>query len=353
MNHKTTETKRTWYPAPDLPKRSASQRETSECSGSMVISPDRIWRPVEPVKSLWASGPEHDTNALPRTFAEARDKGRHAIEDVADEYIDGYQLDVMVAALTKRDRDFFSSWEELYEYENRLIKLTRQLEKDSPYENHTVHSGQIGWMQHSSKAYIQGRVDHQEHDPPTVRIYMNPNFNAMLDVYSEVFLRSEERGLRFQAKVFDPNLRSATEGGAWDTDKLTGFMKNYANMKTRRRGDSIVFYGYEGSEDALLGVATEVYREHGAAFLDRDVPVVPLRLADGLAVGEEPLGLSGAESLSGHREAVLAKCLTVLRENDPLWATRPKAERCRLFCQRFRSVAVLNHINPNNIAFNA
>lgn len=351
-NDKPTE--RTWRAiTPPSAERAVGITPPPARFGQVIVSPERTWRPV-----AHPSERSELDDMMPRTFDEARKQRGNAIEDVYDVYDkqdrDSHQMAVLTS-LTEKDRVFFSNPEAIMGYEEELLKFTARLNQENPYRpKQEASSAQIGWMQHNSKEYMRSRAQPDvPHDRVVSRIYLNPDFDSMLEVYEAIVTRAEAEGLRFQAKVFDPNMRSATKGGVLDTAKLEVFSKYYAEMKQRRRGDSIVVYGYKESSDVLLGIITDVYKKHQESFLERDVPVITSQIANGLAVGEEPIGAGENDSLSSHRELLIERCIRALKDANPRWSEFPIEMRRAAFCELFRGFASGQHIDPDNIAFNA
>ena len=120
------------------------------------------------------------------------------------------------------------------------------------------------------------------------------------------------------------------------------------------RGDAIVLYGGDDNADALLAIVESIYEANRDAFVGQDVARMPIRIADGVAVGSEPKGLSGIESLTSHRAKVIDMTIKTLHEkaqaqNIDLNTDLPR--RNKNFRKLLREAFKLNNVNPDNWAF--
>lgn len=248
--------------------------------------------------------------------------------------------------ISNEEVDFFrmKAPKNLADYDAELIKFSNKLVRENPYpDKRKVTTNHIGWLQHSSKAFIKNRVENKSHDHPTARIYLTPKFGMeMIQIYEEVFTKAEQAGLKFKAKVYDPTIRGKAE-------RIEKF-KNFFNVEYQRT-DPMVFYPFEESKDALLQIVNEVYDMHADAFEGTHTGAIPVEIAPGFAVGSEPKGLTGKESLTSHRR-ILGGAFNMARRH-PQWSTASRATKltiCRAYLQK---VAEVNTIDPNNIAFDA
>ena len=182
------------------------------------------------------------------------------------------------------------------------------------------------WIQHNSLEFLRenGKTLNKY---PTVRIYLNPQLQDSLDIYKKIFAKATRERLRFQAKIMAPSGYTKHL-----VDKTVDYCAGLAAGRLETRRDPIVFYGFEESKDKLLRIVEEVYFQYESAFEGRETGAIPLAIAPGFAVGENPVGLDGEESLTDHRQRVI-------KEAD-------------YDAKKFRMNAASWNINPDNIAFN-
>jgi hypothetical protein len=167
-----------------------------------------------------------------------------------------------------------------------------------------------------------------------------------MPIYRELFKRAEARGLRFKSKVLDYEIRNRP---AEKQDQLL----DYHSKETKKRSDPIVFYAFEDSKDELFEIVNDVYREYPSKFKGQATAAFPLEIAEGYAVGAEPEGLSGTESLSSHRVDVINRLIKRLSDL-PKWSKLTNEQKQRAVAVNFRRlIADKQHINADNIAFNA
>ena len=183
------------------------------------------------------------------------------------------------------------------------------------------------WIQYNSLQFLR-EVGTNSDKYPTARIYLNPRLQDGLKIYKEIFAEANRMKLRFQAKIIDPSAYrdDLVEKTAAHKRELT----NSGHLESRR--NPILFYGFEESKDELLRIIEKVYEKYQDSFAGRETETIPLPIAPGLAIGENPVGMDGKESLTSHRDGLIEM------------ARRDPAE--------FRRIARSHNINPDNIAFN-
>lgn len=270
------------------------------------------------------ANPEFESGLkLPSSFEEARTTGGHTYEDflVRSDYSENDPDDV----------DFYSS-DALRRHMERLHSLSdkyRQYARgDIGIEKKLASRNDGGlWVEHHSLALVRER---NTKDNAVARIYLNPKLQDCFDVYQEIFLEANKQGLRFQSKILDPSW--------YGTKGINETAFDSRSSAQHQRRDPIVFYGFEESKDQLLAVVEDVYKKHASSFTGRETGAVPMPLVPGLAVGDHVTSKDDTgmkESLTTHRGNVFDRM--------------PKD----LSSEERKKYLLDNHINPNNIAFNA
>lgn len=260
---------------------------------------------------------------LPRSFDEARKMPGNSIEEVLG------RLDTDTSVNNPDDVEFYRAGvrrhiEGLYAFSDKYRQ--RYGGGNQIKERMLAHGCSLLWIQHNSLKFLQ-EDGKNPNKYPTVRIYLNPQLQHSLDIYKKIFAKATREGLRFQAKIMAPS------GYAKHlVDKAVDYYAGLAAGRLETRRDPIVFYGFEESKDKLLRIVEEVYSQYESAFEGRETGAVPLAIAPGFAVGENPVGLDGEESLTDHRQRVI--------------------KEAGYDAKKFRMNAALWNINPDNIAFN-
>lgn len=288
---------------------------------------------------------------LPVTFKDARARSKGlSIEQIA-----GHRPDFQRARkreLRPDEKSFFSDGG-LLEYEKELDEFINKLEMENPYPETKKVRGDLqvnpfdpkGWRHMNSKEFIRSRKEGSTDDPSS-RIYLSPRYGMdMIAIYKEVFERAEQEGLRFKSKVFATDI-NATESE--DVKQKT--LKYWADKP--HQVDPILFYPFEESKDALFQIVAEVYNKHQDAFRGSRTGAIAAKIAPGFAIGDEPHGLSGKESLTTHREKFINRAEELARK-QPQWQHASKELKRRIHLEALRRVADKMNINPDNIAFDA
>ena len=260
---------------------------------------------------------------LPRSFEEARSTGVHTYEDflVRSDY----------SVNDSDDVDFYSS-DALIQHMERLHNLSDKYKQyargNIGIEKQLASRNDGGlWVEHHSLALVREK---STQDNAVARIYLNPKLQDSFDIYQEIFLEANRQGLRFQTKILDPSWYGTK--GINETA-----LDSRSNAQYQRR-DPVVFYGFEESKDQLLAIVEDVYKRHASSFTGRETGAVPMPLAPGLAIGDHVTSKDDTgmkESLTSHRENIFDRM--------------PKG----LSSEERKKYLLDNHINPDNIAFNA
>ena len=260
---------------------------------------------------------------LPQSFDEARRMSGNSIEEVLG------RLDTDTSVNNPDDVEFYKTGvrrhiEGLYAFSDEYRR--RYGGGNQIKEKMLADECSLLWVQHNSLKFLQENGKNPN-KYPTVRIYLNPQLRDSLAIYKKIFAKATREGLRFQAKIMAPS------GYAKHlVDKAVDYYAGLAAGRLETRRDPIVFYGFEESKDKLLRIVEEVYSQYERAFEGRETGAIPLAIAPGFAVGENPVGLDGEESLTDHRQRVI-------KEAD-------------YDANKFRMNAASWNINPDNIAFN-
>lgn len=297
---------------------------------------------------------EKDTQ-LPRSFQEAEQLKGHSIEDFVKTIDFDASADGVWEALNRNytvnlsdnETTFLSDRDNIVRHERQLLDFARELIKSNPHQSeHSVQIQQVGWLQLESRGFIKSRVEDRSTDPVVARLYLNPELGSVMPIYQEVFRRAEARGLRFKSKVLDYEIRNI------QAEKQDKALDHYSE-ETKKRSDPIVFYAFEDSKDELFEIVNDVYREYSSKFKGQATAAFPLEIAEGYAIGAEPEGLSGTESLSSHRVDVINRLIKRL-SGLPKWSKLTNEQKQRAVAVNFRRlIADKQHINADNIAFNA
>jgi hypothetical protein len=171
--------------------------------------------------------------------------------------------------------------------------------------------------------------------PPelTRRIYLNPRLEDRIAVFTEIMQGLNEDQTSASGKVLDPSF-----GPVWQTEV---------------RGDGIVLYVGREQADRVLERVLEMAAARPDAFQDRPLPKVPMQVAPGIAIGDDPGSAAGeGGSLSSHRAKVLAAAIQETRQLLFEGPRTPSAEPIAVFWQVWEKLAAQNDIDPNNWAFN-
>lgn len=124
--------------------------------------------------------------------------------------------------------------------------------------------------------------------PVTDRIYLNPVQIDRVMVYHDFLSRSEAAGLAVRSKIYN---------------YISNDKESTSNERLRQ--DGIVIYAAATERDEVLALVQELYKDHADVFAGRTNAPQLCEIADGLAVGSEPVRYSGRESLSSIRERIL------------------------------------------------
>jgi hypothetical protein len=112
------------------------------------------------------------------------------------------------------------------------------------------------------------------------------------------------------------------------------------------RGDGIVIYAHSESANDVLALVMAIAQDHPEAFAGRQTSRIPQKVAEGIAVGSEPIQAPG-KSLTSHREEILSYVAGKVRESGQ---TGQQARDT--FRRGVAATSKANGVDPNNIGFN-
>lgn len=292
---------------------------------------------------------------LPKTFGEIRTMPGHSIEDFLATLPDVGNEAAKRATTPdyngKNDKDqlFWADPANIEKYDQEMIKLTGELIRENPHQKtHSVTRSTPGWRYHDSKMLVHDKVEKASTDEATASIYLNPPMENMAAIYRQIFEKAEAEGLRFQARVFDPDLSGKSQGHG--ENRLEAAQKWAKNPSYRT--DHMVFYGFPESTEKLYTIVKEAYESNSDVFAGRELGFGPYKVAPGFGVGE---GLSKAPGRQVHSK-ILAYSIAAV-EKTKVWSVgNTPAERKQIFAKVFRDMlsnarAGKVIINPDNIAF--
>ena len=205
--------------------------------------------------------------------------------------------------------------------------------------NFTAQREAMGLFLHwSSDNVLRARA--AGHKPEmTKRIYLNPQSKDAVAIFGTIIDEANKNGLTVKGKIWDRSQEASSDLGRRDQKTL--------------RADTIVLYAGDDA-DALLGLVEQIYSKHKDSFAGRKTPKIPHKIADGVAIGEEP---SSGESLTSTRSDLLG----IVRE-EVLQMTSMKTgdvtpDKLPVVAKLFRETLALRAqergFSPTNMAFNA
>ena len=161
------------------------------------------------------------------------------------------------------------------------------------------------------------------------RIYLNPDMEATPEIFEQLLRAANRANISLQLKM----LQRVTDGGLFQKPQTDGL-----------RGDGIVMYVHSGDIDDVLGMTIAIAKTNPEAFRGRQTSRIPQNVAEGIAIGDEPL--AAGESLTSHRANILEYVAQKTRESG-----KKGAEARSYFRAMFSRVAIANQVDPNNLAF--
>lgn len=191
-------------------------------------------------------------------------------------------------------------------------------------------------MAYSNNRMLE-RKGNERTEEPDRRIYLNPNIKATPLVFEQILQMANEKGLTLQLKMIQRATELASEHQK---------MKDPDYKQGTLRGDGIVIYLHHNTEDQILDEVLKIVEQNAEAFRGRDISKIPTKIAEGVAIGDEPI--DGRESLTSHRTNLISQAL-----NKATQAGLKGAGARRLFRTEFQKLARSEHVNPQNFAFNA
>lgn len=189
-----------------------------------------------------------------------------------------------------------------------------------------------------SNARIIERKSSNRNKEPNRRIYLNPRPEAAPSVFEEILQMANAKGLNIQLKMLQRAPELANRFRA---------LQRTSDDRGSIRGDGIVIYVNEAYEDEALEEVLQIVEKHADEFRGRKVSRVPAPIAEGVSIGDEPVGLTGSESLTSHRAELISRVLHSVRQSG----LTGKLAR-DMFRAKFSAQAKKENVNPDNFAFN-
>ena len=177
---------------------------------------------------------------------------------------------------------------------------------------------------------------------PQKRIYLNPKTGEHVRVFTRLMRSLDAAGITAAGKVLDRSAELAVQMSGPPEETV--------------RADAIVLYVDEAGAEQAFQLVHQLYNDEPETFADRPTPKIPVKLAPGIAVGDEPQG--EGESLTSHRAKVIMEAISKTRERLGIeWHRRVPAEKEQAAIDLFRNqvwpeVAKRNGVDPENLAFN-
>lgn len=169
------------------------------------------------------------------------------------------------------------------------------------------------------------------------RIYLNPDAEAVPVLFEQILQTANDHGIELQLKM----LQRAPELATAQMYKQKGMEADAL------RGDGMVVYvGSEHAND-VLDLVLALAKDKPEAFKGRQTSRVPLEIADGIAVGDEPLAAKG-KSLTSHRAEMIEDIVSKVKASG-----KTGDEARQAFRRGIRALSERAGINPDNLAFNA
>jgi hypothetical protein len=168
----------------------------------------------------------------------------------------------------------------------------------------------------------------------TQRIYLNPDLLATPKIFEQLLEGANQAGISLQLKM----LQRAPELAEAHLRRTSG------QPVDALRGDGIVIYTDSESANTVLELALAVAKDHPEAFVGRKTSRIPQRVAEGVAVGDEPQ--VRGKSLTSHREEIIGYVANKVRNSG-----KTGQEARDAFRRGMHVVAETNGVDGNNIAF--
>lgn len=187
-------------------------------------------------------------------------------------------------------------------------------------------------------AYSDRKVQEKMKGNPeevTKRIYLNPDVEAAPHVFEQVLQTANDTGLSIQLKIFQ---RSSEMVSSYK-------QRQRGESADTLRGDGIVIYVNEQEADDVLSMVEAIAQDNPDAFFGRQTSRIPKKVAEGIAVGDEPK--AGGESLTSHRAKIIEHATLKTKESG-----KTGEEAREIFKRWFDVTARANGVDPSNLAFN-
>lgn len=201
------------------------------------------------------------------------------------------------------------------------------------------------FVHYASQSYLEQRSSGTKPELGK-RIYLNPKVESSVGIFTEVVQAAEAAGISMKGKILDRTGEAIAK-------------HNEKPGEYTMRGDGIVLYAGEDA-DALLGLVEAIYKDNPDAFSGRHTSRVPLKIAEGVAIGDEPAVLNEdgeAQSLTSHRAGLIEQASGVAKHRlgiqpSQVVAQGQEQQAIAAFRQAFEEIAISEGVDPQNLAFN-
>ncbi len=187
--------------------------------------------------------------------------------------------------------------------------------------------------------YSDARVEQKMRKQDEVlakRIYLNPDALATPQMFEQVLLAANEAGMSIQLKM----LQRAPELAMLHGRQRKG------TAADSLRGDGIVIYAADKDANDVLKLVLTVAKDNPDVLIGRETSRIPQKIAEGIAVGDEPIQMPGT-SLTSHRELIFGHVTSKIAASGLTGQAARDA-----FKRGFATISKLNGVNPHNTAFN-
>lgn len=190
-------------------------------------------------------------------------------------------------------------------------------------------------MAYSNNRMFERKLKERSNEPDR-RIYLNPSVMATPFIFEQILRMANEKGLTLQLKMIQRASELASEHQR---------MKNSDYTNGTLRGDGIVVYLNHTVEDQVLDEILNIVEQNTEAFRGRSISKTPVKIADGVAIGDEPL--KAGESLTSHRANIISLAINHVTQAG----INGQAARAA-FRREFAAIAKSEHVAVENFAFN-
>ena len=175
--------------------------------------------------------------------------------------------------------------------------------------------------------------------PLTRRIYLNPAPEAVPMVFEALLQAADEVDIPLAMKMN----QVATALAIFKQRRVNG-RQSIGSSVDGLRADNVIIAVGDRHANEMLRLVYATALEYQEVFRGRPTPLVPMRIADGLAIGDE--SLESGRSPAEHRAIILYRIARVTENTGRYGSTARSFYRSCL-----EKDLADNGVNPNNLAF--